>query len=274
MAGFRDRSGDVVDLSAVSHPAVTVIVDLGTGEPLVVEDGTGLRRSGSVVAGLAAGGLRGGGRDVECLQIRLSPVVARAVLGAPAGELGGSLVALDDLWGPDAARIQDRLRSAASWDDRFAIAEAALARRLSSGQVDPAAPGAAVGSAAVDPEIGFAWDEMVASRGQLRVDGLAAELGWSRKRLWSRFRSQIGLTPKRAAQLVRFDHAAHRLASGHAPAEVAAEAGYTDQSHLHRATLAFAGLTPTALAAAPWLAVDPTAWPTLLPSPSPSPRPR
>ncbi|MEV4112185.1 hypothetical protein [Nonomuraea sp. NPDC049695] len=50
----------------------------------------------------------------------------------------------------------------------------------------------------------------------MRVDGLADEVGWSRKRLWSRFRSQLGITPKRAARLVRFDHAAHLLAAGHA----------------------------------------------------------
>ena len=55
---------------------------------------------------------------------------------------------------------------------------------------------------------------------------------WSRKRLLSRFRSQIGLNPKRALQLIRFDVAAHRLAAGHSPAAAAAAGGYVDQSHL------------------------------------------
>jgi AraC-like DNA-binding protein len=103
---------------------------------------------------------------------------------------------------------------------------------------------------------------MVTSRGRLRVDQLAGEVGWSRKRLWSRFRSQVGITPKRAAQLVRFDHAAHRLAAGRSIARVAVESGYVDQSHLHRDAIAFAGVTPTAVAVAPWLAVDGIAWPT------------
>jgi AraC-like DNA-binding protein len=103
----------------------------------------------------------------------------------------------------------------------------------------------------------FRWST---AGGQVRVEQLAAELGWSRKRLWARFRSQIGLTPKRAAQLVRFDHAAHRLAAGHSAAQVAAESGYADQSHLNREVMAFAGVTPTAVAVAPWLAVDPVAW--------------
>jgi transcriptional regulator GlxA family with amidase domain len=101
---------------------------------------------------------------------------------------------------------------------------------------------------------------MMTNRGRVRVEHLAAEVGWSRKRLWSRFRSQIGLTPKRAAQLIRFDHAAHRLAADHSAALVAAESGYVDQSHLHRDVMAFAGVTPTTVAVAPWLAVDDVAW--------------
>ena len=73
-------------------------------------------------------------------------------------------------------------------------------------------------------------------------------------------RSQIGLTPKRAALLIRFDHAVHRLAAGHSAALVAAESGYADQSHLYRDVMAFAGVTPTAVVVAPWLAVDDVAW--------------
>jgi AraC-like DNA-binding protein len=245
MAGFRNRTTDLVDLRVVPYPAVTVVVDLGDGI-VVADEVSGRQRRGSVVAGLAPGSVRGRGRDIECLQVRLSPVLAHAVLGG-SSELGGTVAALDDLWGRDATRTEEQLRAATSWDDRFAIAEAALAGRLEAGR-------------AIDPEVAFAWGQMVNSRGQVRVEQLAAELGWSRKRLWARFRSQIGLTPKRAAQLVRFDHAAHRLAAGHSAAQVAAESGYADQSHLNREVMAFAGVTPTAVAIAPWLAVDPVAW--------------
>ncbi|WP_307817310.1 helix-turn-helix domain-containing protein [Nocardia acididurans] len=70
------------------------------------------------------------------------------------------------------------------------------------------------------------------------------------------------MTPKRAAQLVRFDEAAHRLAAGHNAAAVSADCGFTDQSHLCRESLGFAELTPAALAVAPWLTVDPIAWAT------------
>ncbi len=109
----------------------------------------------------------------------------------------------------------------------------------------------------MDPELDWAWRRITGSHGAYRIDALAAEVGWSRKRLWSRFGSQLGLPPKQAAKLVRFDHAAHRLVSG----EVTAEASYADQSHLHRDVMAFTGATPRAVADELFLAVDDIAWP-------------
>lgn len=248
MAGFSDTANDLVDVGLIPPPAVMMVFDLGA-EQLVIEDSRGRRERGRVVAGLAPAGARGRGLSgsFACLQVRLSPVMAQAVFGA-SWELEGMLVALDDLWGRDAARAHEQLLATSSWDERFAIAEAMLARRLADRRV-------------VDPEVAFCWKRMVASRGQARVERLAAEVEWSRKRLWSRFRSQVGVNPKRAAKLVRFDHAAHGLAAGSSPALVAAESGYADQSHLHRDVMAFAGLTPAAVAVSPFLAVDDVAWP-------------
>ncbi|MFE2104612.1 helix-turn-helix domain-containing protein [Kitasatospora sp. NPDC059463] len=247
MAGFRARAADPVDLGVVPFPAVTLALDLGEA-PLAVDDASGGRERGSVLVGLDPGPVRGRGSGVDCLQVRLSPPAAHAVLGGAAAEAGGSVVPLDALWGRDAARVLERLRTAGSWECRFAIAQAELARRCAE-------------SRRVDPEVAEVWRRMVTEHGGARVERMAAEVGWSRKRLWSRFRSQVGVTPKRAAQLVRFDHVAHRLAAGHGVARIAAECGYADQSHLHRDVAAFTGATPAALAGAPWLAVDEIAWP-------------
>jgi AraC-like DNA-binding protein len=246
MAGFRGWADSVIDLQLVPYPAVTVLIDFG--DPLVIDDARGGRKRGSVVVGLAPGSVRigGYGRAVDCLQLRLSPMAAQAMFG-DCSELGETVVALEDLWGRDAARTLDQLHAAKSWEDRFAIAAAIALRNDERG--------------GVDPEIAYIWRRMRASRGQVRVEQLAAEVGWSRKRLWSRFRVQIGLTPKRAAKLVRFDHAAHRLAAGHSAAVVAAECGFVDQSHLCLDVMDFVGMTPTAVAGAPWLAVDDLAWP-------------
>jgi AraC-like DNA-binding protein len=190
--------------------------------------------------------VRGG--HFEAVQVRLSPTVAGAVLGVCPADLDGAVVTLDDLWGRPAARIREQLSDASSWEERFALIDAMLVRRRRAGSL-------------VDPEVAWAWRRILADRGQVRVDMLAAEVGWSRKRLWSRFHAQLGLPPKHAAKLVRFDHAAHRLAAGQVAARVAADGGYADQSHLHRDVVAFTGVTPATVAREPWLAVDDVAWP-------------
>lgn len=248
MAGFRGRGTHVVDYLAVPTPSVMVVVEFGDGR-LVVEDTGGRERRGSLVAGLAPGAVRVRAHGVECVQVRLSPVAAHLVLGVSPAGLSHSVVTLEDLWGPDVGRVEEQLREARSWQARFGIVDAALARRHDAGSP-------------VSAEIAFAWQRIVSSRGLIRVDQLAAEVGWSRQRLWSRFGSQVGLTPKRAAKLVRFDRAAHRLAAGASPARVAADSGYADQSHLHREVQDFVEMTPAVVAGQPWLAVDGLAWPT------------
>ncbi|MEV7279925.1 helix-turn-helix domain-containing protein [Streptomyces sp. NPDC093111] len=249
MAGFRVRDLDA--LRMVPHPAVTLLLEFGAGSP-VLDCAPGRQERGCVVAvpGFGSGGaVRARGENVECVQVRLSPVIARAVLGASLAELdGAAVVPLDRLWGREASRIRERLGDLASWQDRFAWTQALLARRYEAGPP-------------VDPEVAWAWRRIVGSRGLTRVDALAAEVGWSRKRLWSRFGGQLGLPPKQAVKLVRFDHAAHRLVAGEAAARVAAETGYADQSHLHRDVMTFTGATPATVAREPFLAVDDLAWP-------------
>ncbi|MEU7596300.1 AraC family transcriptional regulator [Streptomyces sp. NPDC039022] len=244
LAGFRDRGTGPVDLPVIPRPAFTLIVEFGEG-PLIVGDAVGRQQRGSLVSGLASGPARMRGENVACVEVHLPPVVTHTVLGVGPAEL--DRVPLDDLWGRSAARLREQLNEVPSWEGRFALTDAFLARRRGAGP--PA-----------DPEVVRAWNRIVASRGQVRVEDLAAEVGWSRRRLWSRFRSQIGLPPKRAGTLVRFHHAARHLTTGGSVARIATECGYADQSHLHREVMAFTAMTPATLAGDAGLAVDHIAW--------------
>ncbi|MFI6599413.1 helix-turn-helix domain-containing protein [Nonomuraea sp. NPDC050536] len=248
MAGFGVP--DVGAIRMIPHPGVTLVLEFGATRP-VLDDAAGRRQRGSLVAGVGfgyGGAVRASGENVECVQVRLSPLITRAILGVCPADLDGTMVSLDDLWGREASRIGEQLSEISSWEDRFALTEALLARRRRAGSF-------------VDREVAWAWHRIVVSRGLVRVDQLASEVGWSRKRLWSRFQSQLGLPPKRAAMLVRFDHAVHRLVAGHDPAGVAVESGYTDQSHLHRDVVAYSGVTPANVAGEPFLTIDDVAWP-------------
>jgi AraC-like DNA-binding protein len=239
MAGFSDRGRTPPELRLIPHPAVTLILVF---DGTIAVEGA----AGSFVTGLGFGDtLRALRADAfRCLQVRLSPVVAHAVLGPAVTGVTGA-VSLDDLWGREAVRVGERLGALRTWQDRFTWTDRWLARRW---------------AAQVDPEVAWAWHRVNASRGTTRIEHLAAELGWSRKRLWTRFQAQIGLPPKRAAKLVRFDHAVHGLVAGQAAAGVAADHGYTDQSHLHRDIAEYTGLTPAKVVDEPFLAVDDVAW--------------
>jgi AraC-like DNA-binding protein len=113
----------------------------------------------------------------------------------------------------------------------------------------------------VAPEVLWSWRQLLRAGGAVRVADLAAGTGWSGRHLASRFRAEIGLTPKAAARVVRFDRARRRLAEqagpgaghdgGYQLAVLAAEAGYFDQAHLAREFRALAGLAPSQ-----WLAEE------------------
>ncbi|MBU3063941.1 helix-turn-helix domain-containing protein [Nocardia sp. NEAU-G5] len=247
MAGFGDRGITPPALRLIPHPSVTLILVLGGA--VAAQDAAGRQHRGSFVTGLGFGGPLQALRveTYECLQVRLSPMVARAVLGGTVADLDDAVVTLDELLGPQASRLAERLHELPCWEDRFALTNGWLARRYAEA-AQPA------------PEVAWAWRGIVADHGRVRIEHLAAELGWSRKRLWTRFRSQLGLPPKSAAKLVRFDHAVHALVAGRDPATVAADLGYADQSHLHRDVVAYTGVTPAAVVAEPFLAVDDVAW--------------
>ncbi|MEO5874340.1 MAG: helix-turn-helix domain-containing protein, partial [Streptosporangiaceae bacterium] len=91
-----------------------------------------------------------------------------------------------------------------------------------------------------------AWGRLLQSHGGISVAALALETGWSERRLSGRFRAEIGLPPKAAARVVRFDRA-RRLGAARPRllADLAAEAGYFDQAHLAREFRALAGCPPS-----------------------------
>jgi len=231
--GFHDRAAAGLDVGTIALPAVSIAIDFGergfTVENLA-NPGTRYALT-STVSGLSPGSVRIRSEQVECVEIRLSPVHARRLLGIPLGELDGVVVDLEDLCGRPARHLRKQLASATTWDQRFSLTEHFLAQR------DSAAP-------PIAPEIAESWHRVMTSRGQVTVDALARSSGWSRKRLWSRFSGQIGLTPKRATMQIRFRSAIELLFAGNSPAEVAAVCGYADQSHLHRDASAFAAGTP------------------------------
>jgi transcriptional regulator GlxA family with amidase domain len=88
------------------------------------------------------------------------------------------------------------------------------------------------------------------SSGTASIAQVARDVGWSDRQLAREFRREIGMPPKAAARVIRFDRA-RRLLPRYNGAVVAAECGYADQAHFVREFVAFTGLSPTR-----WLAEE------------------
>lgn len=181
------------------------------------------------------------------IQLAVSPLGARALLGLPASELVSLDVEATEVCGGLATEIQQRIQAAASWPERFAVLDEVLSGRLRSNPAD--------GRQTVSSEVRFAWERLLATGGTTTVSALAEETGWSARHLRTKFTDEVGLTPKAAARVVRFDRARRllqrRAASGR-PLELAALAahcGFYDQAHLDAEFKVLAGSPPTT-----WLA--------------------
>ena len=156
------------------------------------------------------------------------------MLGLPAGELAGLDVHAEDLLGARVRRLREQLLVAPTWTGRFAVLDRTLAGWLR----DTAGPPA---------EVVRAWQVLLAREGQVRVDALARDVGWSARHLGARFRAETGLSVKQAARVVRFDRARRALQARPTTrlADLAAERGYYDQAHLAREFRELAGLPPS-----------------------------
>jgi AraC-like DNA-binding protein len=189
------------------------------------------------------------------VQIALRPHGVRALFGVPAGELARLDVPLTDVVaGPWASRLRERLAEQPSWAGRFDVLDAALLAQLEVHD------GSGAGGRPQAAELTRAWDLLVAPAQAGRavawpVGALAADLGWSPRRLLTRFRDEFGVGPKEAARIARFDNARRdlfdRAATGRPLqlAELAVGHGFYDQAHLAREFRALAGCPPSVLVA-------------------------
>jgi len=219
------------------EPFVVLIIEFGP--PLRVtlggDERSAARHSGGFAVGLGDqfaitehdGGQRG-------VQVDLTATGARRLIGMPMSEIAGRIVALRDLLPAVDRNLADRLDAATDWASRLDLVEAILLRRILGARVDTA-------------RVDWAVARIESSGGTLDVGSLALELGHSHKHLIALFHDQVGIAPKRFANLVRFERVmrAARANTALRWAELAMTHGYSDQAHLAREMRRFTGVTPT-----------------------------
>jgi AraC-like DNA-binding protein len=249
-AGFRQAGVAPARHRGLPSPSLTFILTLD--DPLVVAAHSDPRQPPGEYSTLL-GGLHTApalitheGRQ-SGIQLALTPLGARVLLGVPAGQFAGLDVDASAVLGRFAGELRERVGEQETWTGRFGVLNTILGERA----------GAAECAACVRPEIGYAWRRLRAVSGAVRVSAIAAETGWSERHLNARFRAETGLSPKEAARVFRFTAARGRIAdavvrsgggitgAGLSLADLAAECGYYDQAHLARDFRALAGCPPT-----------------------------
>jgi AraC-like DNA-binding protein len=162
-----------------------------------------------------------------------------AFVPMPAHELSDRDVPLQDLIGVRrTATLREGLLSSDSADAGLDAIEAALLELWTPRTIHPA--------------VTFALKAIDRAPHVASIAAVTDAVGMSAKRFIERFKSDVGMTPKRYCRVRRFQQAlaaAHRSA-GVDWARVALECGYFDQAHFIHDFRSFAGVTPTAYQAA------------------------
>jgi AraC-like DNA-binding protein len=236
--GYVERSSGPMRRRQVASPEVTLIISLGPAIDVTMDPaaaGSRAERVTSFVAGLSDVPAVTEYSGEQCgIEVNLTPIAARRLLGVPMSELANRVVGLEDVLGHGAAELVERLAGTPGWQARFALLDAVLAARL-DGRARPPA------------EVVGAWARLTAAYGEVPVAALAEATGWSRRHLARRFHEHVGLSPKVLARVLRFERVVGLLGrdDGTRFAEIAYACGYSDQAHLNREFRAFAGDTPS-----------------------------
>jgi AraC-like DNA-binding protein len=168
------------------------------------------------------------------VSIRMHPLGATQLFGFAVPVAANSIIALEKLIGPDARDLRAKLLAADCPSARFVVLETLLRERRML-------------SLSVPAFVREAATRLEQTHGLLRVGALHEELDVSRKHLAVSFNRYVGVSAKRYARIQRFVWTVERLRSATEVewSRMAAEAGYSDQSHLVRDFRRVGAASPT-----------------------------
>ena len=172
--------------------------------------------------------------QVSVVGVSFTPGGAAPFLRMPATETRDLHISLEDLWGTAARELRERLL-ASNPEDRCRLLEGWLAQRL-------------CGSQSTHPAVVYAVTQFSGIPHTRSVADVSDQVGFSLRHFIQVFDSEVGLTPKLYCRIQRFQYAI-KLAHQSDEldwADLAAAAGYYDQSHMIRDFEEFSGLSPSA----------------------------
>jgi AraC-like DNA-binding protein len=177
--------------------------------------------------------VRGMGGASSVIGVHFKPGGAAVFFGGALRQFGNQTILLDDVWGAAARDLRQRLQAALQVSQKIRILEGELLSRL-------------LGARPVDKMVTWALHALELNPSAARITAVQRASDCSPQQFIHRFAGTVGITPKRYARVLRFNTLLPRLArvGPRDWADVAAEAGYCDQSHLIHEFRQLAGITP------------------------------
>lgn len=160
----------------------------------------------------------------------LHPGALHALFGVADHQLLNRHIPLAQVWPDETAALVQRLNAATSPREQIAHLEALLLTHLRPAR-------------ALHPQVALALPQLAQG---VRIDALVRASGYSHRRFAALFRHATGMGPKRYACLRRFASTLPASGEGVRWADLALDAGYSDQAHFVRDFHGFARLTPDA----------------------------
>jgi len=173
------------------------------------------------------------GGHLEVFTIQFQPSGFHQLFGVPMPELTNRALEAGSVLGPVLRELEHRLDDAHSFSERVQLATTFLLDR-------------GLGTRTPDIIARLA-NEVLESRGALRLREAAERAGLSLRQLERRFRETVGVAPKHYARIVRFHAASEAKArlSERVWTDIAHDLGYYDQMHMVHDFRIFAGESPT-----------------------------
>lgn len=172
---------------------------------------------------------------LRMLAVVLQPSGIHALTGIPATAFQNQVVGLTDLWGRDAAVLEEQVCQAGSPAQSIAFIETFLTGRLQN-------------TRPLHPLVTAAVQQLKLQQGATGVQTLCRQLGIGERQLERLFGQYIGLSPKQFASLVKLQHTL-KLLQNKAGTEqltgITYAAGYYDQAHFIREFKKQAGMLPS-----------------------------
>ena len=171
--------------------------------------------------------------DTGTIGVELTPKGLYHLFNLSMHEITNRMVSFEELFGPPGARLQTRVGDAEDPQEKITLLQTALMHLLQKNEKEYAL-------------LDHTLDMLAQTHGMMRVQELAAHIGYTKRYLDMLFKEHIGVSPKSLASILRFQEVYQGWMQQKSPTFFRNHwsAYYYDQSHFIKEFKRFTGFTP------------------------------